>query len=306
MKRKPLKFRLLSLAILGTALFGPAASVPNVALAATPARPAQAQLAYQVPDPAAQLTEAATLFRRGDVAGLVQSLLPPQRWEEIRLAYELKRQQPIPDREREEFAAKIAELTDPVAIDALMAEAAPKLAEARAQWPGAQLMAFGAMSMAVESPESKLTESQREALRSAVPAVQTWITQTDFLNEDTLRRALELLAGGLQSSGITDLEQIRDLPLEALLDRGRGLLQAGKQAALLYGLDLDAVANSLRVEVLEINGEQATVRSTVTLFGAPLWADHELVLIDGRWYGKQIAHHRHHTLHIGQAAQPES
>ncbi len=292
MKRKSLKVRLLSLAILGAVVSGPM----SLALAAEAPRRVETALSYQVPDPAAQLVESAAQFRRGDVAGLLQSLLPPRQWEDIRLAYELKRLEPIPEREREEFAEKIAELTDPGAIDALLAEAAPKLAEARAQWPGAQLMAFGAMSMAVSSPESKLTDSQRDSLRSAIPAVQTWITETDFLDEATLRRALELLAAGVQGTGINDLEQIRDLPLEALLDRGRSLLQAGKQAALLYGLDLDALAASLKVEVLEIDGERATVRSTVSLFGAPLWAEHELVLIDGRWYGKQVAEQRHHKL----------
>jgi hypothetical protein len=250
--------------------------------------------------------ESARKFRQGDVVGLVQSVVPPSRWEEIRTVYEMKRFEPIPDREREEFAEKLAEITAPGAIDEIMDELSPKMADARAQWPGAQLMAFGAMAMAVESPDSDLTESQREALRSAIPGLQTWISGTDFLNEATLREALELLADGVRKTDVTDLEQIRDMPLEALLDRGRSVLVAGKQAARLYGLDLDAIADTLQVEVLEVSGETAKVRSSVKLFGAPVWADHELVLVEGRWYGKELARHWQHDLHFEHETEVEA
>lgn len=303
MLRMSLKVNLLTLAILSASIYVPSGS----AIAAEPASsaPTETRLAYSAPDPAAQLVEAAARFRRGDVAGLVQSMLPPQQWEDVRQAYELKRLQPFSDSERDEFARKLGELTGPGAIDVLMAELEPKLVKARAQWPGAQLMAFGAMSMAIESPDSQLTDSQRDALRSVTPAVQDWVIQTDFLNATTLRRALELLAGGVQATGISDLEQVRGMPFEVLLDQARSVLEAGKQAALLYGLDLDAVADSLQVDVLDIDGDQAKVRSTVTLFGAPVWVDHELVLIDGRWYGKQIALARTHALQISAATQQD-
>ncbi|MCK7593736.1 hypothetical protein [Pseudomarimonas salicorniae] len=289
-----MKIRVLAASLLVAA----SASAPLQAFAAeTPAARAT-QAAYSVPDPAAQLGETVRQFRRGDVTALAQSLVPPSRWEELRIAYEYQRQKPISEHDREEFAEKLAELTGPGAIDRIMDDISPKMAEARAQWPGAQLMAFGAMSMAVESPDSDLTESQREALRSAIPGVQSWISATNFLDEATLRQALELLAEGVRKTGVTDLEQIRNMPIEALLDRGRSVLAAGKQAARLYGLDLDAIADSFQVEVLEIDGETARVRSSVRLFGAPVWADHDLVLVDGRWYGKEIAKHWKHSIHF--------
>ena len=57
----------------------------------------------------------------------------------------------------------------------------------------------------------------------------------------------------------------------------------------LYGIDLDAVVDSMQVDVLENDGQVARVRTTVTLFGAPVWHEHELVLVEGRWYGKHAA-----------------
>lgn len=287
---------LLKTKLLAAALVTAGAVAPALIVTAADAPTTPLHVAYSVPDPAAQLRDTARRFRQGDVTALAQSLVPPSRWEEVRLVYEMKRHEPIPDEAREEFAGKLAELTGPDAVDRIMDELAPKMAEARPQWPGAQLMAFGAMAMAVESPESKLTDSQREALRSVIPGLQSWISSTDFLNEDTLRQALELIADGVRKTGIDDLEQIRGLPLEAVLDRGRSVLTAAKDAARLYGLDLDAVADTYQVEVLEMDGETAKVRSSVILFGAPVWTDHELVLVDGRWYGKELVRHWKHSL----------
>lgn len=296
MKPILLKTKLLTLALIAAGAVAPALFVDAANPAA--ARASHAHLAYNVPDPAAQLKDSARRFRQGDLAGLLQSLVPPTRWEEVRTVYELQRFEPIPEKDREEFARKLADFTAPDAVDRIMAELQPKMEQARPQVPGALLMAFGAMQMAANSPESELTPSQREALVSVMPGLQTWMSDTDFLNEKTLRQALTLLSNGVRNTGITDIEQLRDLPLEAALDRGRIVLDAGKQAARLYGIDLDAVADSLRVEVLELDAETATVRSTVTLFGAPVWIDHELVLVDGRWVGKEMARHMRHEIRI--------
>ena len=76
-----------------------------------------------------------------------------------------------------------------------------------------------------------------------------------------------------------------------MLHRAGTVLTAAKQAVRLYGIDLDAVADSLHVEVLAIDGETARVRTTITLFDAPVWAEHDLVLVEGRWYGKQAMIH---------------
>jgi hypothetical protein len=280
LKTKLLTATLVTVAAIAPAVIVNAADAPVIA---------SAPAGYSAPDPAAQLRASVQRFRHGDLAGLAQSLIPPKHWEEARTAYELKRLEPLPEHARQEFADKLAELTGPEATERFIESLRPKLAEARAQWPGAQLMAFGAMAMAVESPDSELTESQREALRSALPGLQDWMASTDFLSEDTLRQALELLADGLRKTGIDDLEQLRELPFDAVLERSRSLLEAAKQASRLYGLDLDALADSFEVEVLAIDSRNAKVRSSVLLFGAPVWLDHELVLVDGRWYGSEMA-----------------
>jgi hypothetical protein len=285
-----MKPRLLTMAAL-TACLAAGLAVPLAAQQVTPA-PART-FAINGPDPAQHVRELGYLFRAGDLAGLAQTALPRAKWEEIRLAFESERFERISDHDRERFAAEIGRFTAPDAVEQLMAEIEPKLEEARPKAPGALLMAFGAMQMAVASPESDLTEEQRNQLRSALPGIQYWASSTDFLDAGTMRDALTLVTDAVRRAGVSDLDELRALPLETLLDRASTVFVAAKDAVRLYGIDLDAIADSLQVEVLDIDGDTARVRTTVTFFNAPLWADHELVLVDGRWYGKHALHHVH-------------
>jgi hypothetical protein len=281
-----MKRTLLSLALLAAGLVG--GNAPLLAAdTASAAKPAVATVA--VPDPAAQLTQLARLFRAGDVGALVKAVVPPSRWEEVELTYQLAQLEPISDEDRAEFAAKLEKFTAPDAVDRLMAEIEPKLEEARPQLPGAILMAVGSAQMALNSPETRITEEQREALRAALPGFAEWVQTTDFLSSDTLREALTLMTEAARRTGIRDIEQARALPLAALFDHGSAMLAAGKRAVALYGIDLDQVADSLRVETLSVEGETARVRTTVTLFDAPVFVDHDLVLVEGRWIGKGMA-----------------
>jgi hypothetical protein len=270
-----------------------AASLCGVGLL-LPAAPAlAAQHAAQVPDPARQIEQWAGLFRAGDVARLAEAMLPPSKWEEVQLAYELQQLEPLSEQERAEFAEKLERFTAPDAVDRLMAEIEPKLEEARPQAPGALMMAIGGMQLAIASPENKFTEEQRKVLQEALPGVQQWASSTDFLSSDTMREALTLLTDALRRTGVDNLEELKAMPLATVLDRAGDVLEAGKQAVRLYGLDLDRIADSLQVEVLEIDGERARVRTTITLFDAPVWGEHELVLHEGRWYPKGTVEHVH-------------
>jgi hypothetical protein len=284
--------------LISLALLAAMAGVTVPVMAATSAAATTKSVAA-APDPARQLQELARLFRANDLAGIARAVVPPSKWEEIRLKYELERLEPTSDEDRAEFAENIGRFTAPDAVDQLMLEIEPKLEEARPQVPGALLMGFGAMQMAVNSPDSDLTDEQRAALQSALPGIQRWASTTDFLDSDTMRYALTLVTDAARRTGITDLDQVKALPLEGVLQRAGTVFAAAKEAVRQYGVDLDAVADSLRVEVLEIDGDTARVRTTVTLFDAPIWTDHDLVLVEGRWYGKDAAskfHIAHHDV----------
>lgn len=243
------------------------------------------------PDPARQLLDTARLLRNNDLVGLVQTLVPPRAYDEVRLAYELHRDEPISASDRAEFAETLAKLAAPDAVDQLMAEIEPQLIEARPKAPSAILMGLGGVQLALLSDDTGLTPDQREALQRALPGFQEWVTSTDFLSSESMREALSLVADAVRRTGIRDLEQLKSMSLEQAIAQAESVLAASKQALLIYGLDLDAIADSMQVEVISNDGTTARVRTTVTVFDAPIFVEHDLVLLDGHWYGKSAAEH---------------
>lgn len=247
--------------------------------------------AVGVADPAQQILEVARMVRANDLSGVVQATVPPSTYQQIRQAYELHRMQPTTEAERAEFAEGLAKLNAADAVDQLMAEIEPKLEEARPQVPAALLMGMGALQMAVVSKDSDLTEEERASLKQALPALQQWATTTDFLSSASMRQALTLVSDAVRGTGVQSLDQLKQMSFEQALGKAENVLAAGKQALRVYGLDVDAITDTLQVEVVAIDGATARVRSTITVFDAPVSREHDLVLVDGRWYAKGAVEH---------------
>lgn len=282
MKTKLLTMSLLLAGMIGAAQPSFAVELPN----------ATSQSASSVaPDPAQQIRDISRKLRSNDLAGLISALVPPAKYQEMRQAYELARVKPTTPADRAKFEEEYAKLVGPDAVDTLMAEIEPKLVEARPQAAGAVMMGIGALQMAVASPDSEMTEDQRAALRAALPGLQQWVTTTDFLSSQSMRQALTLLTNAARNTGVANLDQLKMLSFEEVLAKAGSMLAASKQAVRIYGLDLDQIADSIQVQVLAIEGATARVRTTVTVFNAPIATEHELVLVDGRWYGKNAAVH---------------
>lgn len=282
MKRKLLT---ISLLLAGMTLATPA-------LWAEPVGAAQASAASaNAPDPAQQIRALVQSLRSNDLAGVLRASVPPSQLQQLRLAYEQARSKPIGAADRAEFEQAIAKLIAPDAVDQLMMQIEPKLVEARPQAPGAILMGIGGLQMALASPESELTEEQRNSLRAMLPGLQQWLTSNDFLSSATLRQALNLVTVAAREASVSNLDQLQMLTFDEVLARASRVFAAGKQAVKLYGLDLDAIAATLDVQVLAIEGATARVRTTITVFDAPIAMEQELVLVEGRWYGKHALEH---------------
>ena len=275
--------KLMSMSLMFVGLLSSAQPV----LAQERVAPVYRTASVNAPDPALQMRELVRVLRANDVAALVRAVVPPANYQKMRLAYELQRSEPSTEKQRVEFAEGLAKLTAPDAVDKMMLQIEPKLVEARPKVAGALMMGMGALQVAVASEDSELTAAERASLQSALPGVQRWATSTDFLSSLAMRQALTLLADAARSTGVRGLDEFKMLSFEQALTRAGNMLAASKQALQLYGLDLNAIADSLQVQVLEVQGGTARVRTTVMLFDAPISSEHELVLLDGRWYGKR-------------------
>lgn len=243
-------------------------------------------VSQSVPDPAVQIRELARVLRANDLAGLVRAAVPPSHYQLMRQSYEINRLKPITPAERSKFSEGIAKLTDANAVDKFMLEIEPKLIEARPKAAGALLIGMGALQVALASDDSELTAEQRAALQSALPGIQKWAAETDFLSSLSMRQALSLLADAARNTGVRSIDELKMLSFEQALAKAGTLLAASKQALYIYGLDINAIADSLQVEVLTQDSQTARVRTTITLFEAPISSEMDLVLLEGRWYSK--------------------
>lgn len=275
----------LALSLLFAGLISPAGPL----LAQTDVESPRGTSASTAPDPAQEVLALARMLRSNDLVGLVQAAIPPDAYEEVRLGYESHRDEPPSESDRAEFAEKLATLTAADSVDQLMMKIEPKLVEARPKAASAILMGLGAAQLALLSDETSLSDEQRESLQRALPGFQDWVTSTDFLSSSAMREALALVTDALRRTGIHDIEQLQSMSFEQTLAQAESVIAASKQALLIYGLDVDAIADSMQVQVLENNGVTARVRTTVTVFDAPIFIDHDLFLVDGHWYGKRTA-----------------
>ena len=243
-------------------------------------------VSQSIPDPALQIRDLARVLRSNDLAGLINAIVPPSQYQVMRQAYEVHRLQPITPAERTKFSEGIAKLIDTNAVDKLMLEIEPKLVEARPKAPAALLIGMGALQMALVSDDSELTAEQRAALQSALPGIEKWAAETDFLSSISMRQAISLFADAARNTGVRSIDELKMLSFEQALAKAGTMLAASKQALSIYGLDVNAIADSLQVQVLKQDGQTARVRTTVTIFNAPISSEMDLVLLEGRWYSK--------------------
>lgn len=282
-----MKTPMLTLSLLGALALGSSLLV---------SQPVSAQVAPMLAasaaaDPAQHVRDVVDALRRNDLPALVQAALPPQQYREAVDGWEKLRLSPTSEEDRAEFEAALQKWTAADTVDRVMAEIEPKLRERAVQSEGMVLMGLGAMHMAVNSPDSELDEEQRTMLKAALPGIENWVIATDFFDPATLRQALSLLVDAARGTGISSIDQIKMLSFDQALRRAGQMLTAGKQAVKLYGLDLDAIIASTRVELIEREGEHARVRATVTAFNAPISTELELSLVEGRWYSSEALVH---------------
>ena len=234
-------------------------------------------------DPATQIMAQLRALRSNDVQALLRSATDQSGYDALRAKYELARAAPISEKDRQKFAKSIGKLLKPNAENTLMQEIEPQLVKNRPQMAGALLMGFGAMQMALAKQDDKLSEPQRSALQALVPEVQKWASSTDFLSSDLMRKVIRIGIDTAKNSGVRSLDDAKALSFEQATQRADQFVLAIKQAALVYGLQIDQILDSVRVQTLKVQGNLASVRSSAVIFGVPLSHEHQLSFNEGRW-----------------------
>ena len=253
------------------------------------AAPKVAQVAAAVPSasmgPAQVSMELAHLAKINDLKGMMTLAMPAPALKKMVDSWETKRQEPITESDRKEFADGIAKLIAPGAIDELMALAEPKMAELKPQM--AMLVPIGiGMAQEAISANGDLSDVQKKQATDMVAAMQSWAMKTDFTDPNRLRKALTELASGVRATNITTLDQMQGLSFDQMLGKGGVLFGSMKRAFNAYDLNMDEMFTSLKAEQISMTGDTAVVRTSMTFLGQPISTEAQMVKSDGRWYSK--------------------
>lgn len=195
----------------------------------------------------------ADALRRNDIRHLVELALPKTQLETIRSNFAKLRDSTIDEADRKRFNEHFAPLLAPDAVDKIMAELEPKLAEAKPQLAGLVSMGTGAMQLSIS--ESALSESEKTAANKVIASLQAWAGKVDLADPKRARRAVSALVDAAKALEVRTPEEVAALSYEQLLDKF-GICFAGfKKALLAYELDLDATLASVRAKDLDAPGK---------------------------------------------------
>lgn len=226
-------------------------------------------------------------FRSNDLKALLEAALPAAEIERMRSEWDKNRAEPITEEDRAEFADSWGKITAADGVDKIMAEMEPQLAQLKPQLAGMIAMGQGMATMTI-AESTELTDAQKAQATAFMNGLSGWLGKTDFADPALMRKSLTALADGLRATGITKLDDIKALSFDELLAKFGPAVGGVKNALAAYGFSLDAIAESVKTEVISETGDSAKLKVSYALFDAPMSFESEMQKVDGKWYGKDM------------------
>ena len=191
--------------------------------------------------------------------------------------------QPGAEANQAEFNAFLARLLAPGAVDALVAQAEPQLAQLNPQEAsqGLQMMAgfLPMMLQANPQPGAKDPATQQRVaayvtlLQGLCTDASQWILTAGLNDKAKLKEALTHLVAGAQALGVKDAADLQALPLEEFLGRLTPLVKEAKAALAIYGVEVDAFLTSVTVAAVApaagAPADDRTLNVSLKAFGKP-------------------------------------
>ena len=190
-------------------------------------------------------------------------------------------QQPGAAQQQAEFNAFLGRLLSPTAVDDLMAEAEPQLAQLNPQEAsqGLQMMAgFLPMMLQANQQPGAQDPAAQQRVTAAVTLLQglctdasQWILTAGINDKAKLRKAITHLVAGAKALQVKEAADLQALPLEEFLARLTPLVAEAKNALAIYDLQADAFLQSITAtaDAPGANPEERTLRVGLVAFGKP-------------------------------------
>jgi len=175
--------------------------------------------------------------------------------------------------------AVLARLLAPGAVDALLAEAEPQLAQMNPQELSQGLaMTAGFLPMMLGGQQGAAAKDPGNvkriaALQGLLTDASQWVLTAGLNDKAKLKEALGHLVAGAQALGAKDFSELQALPLEDFLARLSPLIKEVKAALRVYDIEVDAFLASVTATAdapaADAPPGQRTITVSIKAFGKP-------------------------------------
>lgn len=230
------------------------------------------------------------LTRSGDIAGLIEHMLPPAEFARVKAEWNDRKNDEEPSEEqRQKFAEMMAKLTAPDAVDTIYAEIEPDIRQFDAQYqkqmPTIVSMGRGYLRGLVQQSQ-ELTASEKEQANSVIEALAQWVEKTRFTDPERVRKALAIISETARQLDLKTLDQARALDFDQSAPKMQIAFDGLKKVLEVYDFSIDQTLDSVNTELVSNEGDKASVKISYTLLGTPLETRSEMVRIDDRWFAQ--------------------
>ncbi|MCB1601304.1 MAG: hypothetical protein R3F18_17765 [Lysobacterales bacterium] len=139
---------------------------------------------------------------------------------------------------------------------------------------------------------TSLSPLERMQLTELQWALTGWMSRTDFSDRKHFEQVLTLARDWVLASGAAHPLELTLSGPEKRLRLADMALRSAKQAVAIYGLDADQILASVRMAEQPIDARTTLVRTSLTLFDAPISFEEKLVWFEGQWRDADIYGHR--------------
>ena len=154
----------------------------------------------------------------------------------------------------------------------------PKLAEAKQQLGMLATMAPMFAAGAIEEAGNP------EEAATMIAGVSTKLAAIDIGNPDKAKAAIAIVCNAARSLETKTVDEIASLELDAILSKGDLVFDAFVRLLDVYGLEIDEVLDSVRIETASSTDSSAELHVSMSVFGLEVDAFPVLMKrVDGRW-----------------------
>jgi len=239
--------------------------------------------------PAGAVSASVAALRKNDVGALMQDILPPAALAKFKADWhDNMNKEPVTDKDRQQFAETMAKLTAPDAEANLYKEIEPKLKQfdqkSAQQMPMMIAMGEGFAQSSIKQNKD-LSEQQKQQAGKLLDATAKWAQSTKFTDPALVKQAIAVMCNTARKLNLKSIDTLRALTYEQGMQKAGILLAGMKQLFAVYDLNMDKVLDSVKVQPVSAQGDNATIKVTYTAFDQPFTTETRMQRVGSQWYG---------------------